>query len=579
MAGESDGGAGPSEPHEAIVGGSAYHWKLAPDDAGPDPVWKWVFLSSAASVVLLALGAGVYSAMSGNGTALFEQALRSEGAEPISGAAGGALAMAVVLGLLVGLVSGYLVYQTAQSFRGKLITTGIWTSVALFGLVAVVSLVLGQFVVGVLVLIPAGILAAFPFCCPSRIRFAEAFVECALQVVQDFPGLLGTGFGAVGVQIGFVTVWGIAFLSVASFASGPAPNEGAVVAVSIANFLLLLILFWVTATISGVVAVTTARVTALWWTAGSVDDAAVARAAELGAAGNADDAAEFAPASAGAADGGGARSFGGTPSGSAGALDSTWKTAGEPVLRARQWASWAALGPISFASLILAFVQCLRFVAESAGSEDGNNESMLAACFRCLVICFLRCIEDLIKYFNSYLFAVLGVARGTTKALSLWEGTEVVMAITNMHTASSAIINDTLVDTGLNLLSLIALLGAGLFGAVVGALLSLLAPAGKAQVVVLVSCIVVSAAIGFIVAQTLVSILAGSVKALFVLWAAQQAAIGGAGATAVAPAPGSGKDGTAGIELVRTPASLQRADVSSRLQAAWGDRVKELSSA
>jgi hypothetical protein len=525
-------------------------------------------------VVVLALVAGVYSLATGTGNALIEQALRSEGAEPISGAAGGALAGALLAGLVVGLASGYLVYTTAQSCRGKLITAGIWTSVALFGIIAIVCLVTAQFVVGVLMLIPAIILASFPYCCPSRIRFAETFVECALQVVQDFPGLLATGFGAVGVQLGFVLVWGIAFLSVASFAAGPAPPDAAVAAVAIVNLLLLLILFWVTATISGVVAVTTARVTALWWSAGGLDDSA--GSAELGVATAADYAEADAGASASAAAGGG------TPAGAAGGEASTWRTAGEPVLRARQWASWTALGPISFASLILAFVQCLRFVAESAGSENSQNDSMIAACFRCIVIFILRCIEDLIKFFNSYLFAVLGVARGSTKTLSLWEGTEVVMALTNLHTASSAIINDSLVDTGLSLLTIIALLGAGLFGGVVGALLSLLAPVGNAQTVILVSCIVVSAVVGFIVAQTLVSILVGSVKALFVLWAAQQTSIRVSSGSAVAPAPGSSgsaKKGAAGIELVCTPVSPQRADVSEKLQGVWDERVKEIGNA
>jgi hypothetical protein len=65
-------------------------------------------------------------------------------------------------------------------------------------------------------------------------------------------------------------------------------------------------------------------------------------------------------------------------------------------------AMWNSFGSICFGSFIVAVIQAIRAMVESQrGSENGF--------VRCLVLCILRCIENMLNYFNIYAFTRVAI--------------------------------------------------------------------------------------------------------------------------------------------------------------------------
>lgn len=56
------------------------------------------------------------------------------------------------------------------------------------------------------------------------------------------------------------------------------------------------------------------------------------------------------------------------------------------------------MGSIAFGSLIQAIVAVLRNAAEQASDSDSNEGA--AAVIKCIALCIIRCIEDVVDYIN-----------------------------------------------------------------------------------------------------------------------------------------------------------------------------------
>merc|ERR1711916_133773 len=74
-----------------------------------------------------------------------------------------------------------------------------------------------------------------------------------------------------------------------------------------------------------------------------------------------------------------------------------------PTLSAFKRASTYSFGSIAFGSLIIALIQTVKFVLNSARRAHRNE--FFIACVDCL----LGCIENLVRYFNTYAFTQVAV--------------------------------------------------------------------------------------------------------------------------------------------------------------------------
>src|SRR5690606_36286790 len=61
-----------------------------------------------------------------------------------------------------------------------------------------------------------------------------------------------------------------------------------------------------------------------------------------------------------------------------------------------------SLGSICFGSFLVAVIQTIKYIVQSMRSNKN-------AIIRCLVICILNCIENILNYFNFYAFTRVAI--------------------------------------------------------------------------------------------------------------------------------------------------------------------------
>ena len=89
-------------------------------------------------------------------------------------------------------------------------------------------------------------------------------------------------------------------------------------------------------------------------------------------------------------------------------LIATWYYAGSsnmppnPTVASLKRATTTSFGSICFGSLVVAVIQFLRWLLESTNRDDNSF-------IRCLVDTLLRCIEDIMQYFNRYAFVHVAI--------------------------------------------------------------------------------------------------------------------------------------------------------------------------
>ena len=72
-------------------------------------------------------------------------------------------------------------------------------------------------------------------------------------------------------------------------------------------------------------------------------------------------------------------------------------------------ATTTSFGSICFGSLLVAIIQTLRAMVQNA--RNGDNDGC-AAFMLCLVECLLRCVEELLEYFNKFAYIYVGMVSG-----------------------------------------------------------------------------------------------------------------------------------------------------------------------
>ena len=69
-------------------------------------------------------------------------------------------------------------------------------------------------------------------------------------------------------------------------------------------------------------------------------------------------------------------------------------------------ATTTSFGSICFGSLLVAIIQAIRAMVQSA--RNGDNDGCMAFVL-CLVECLLRCLEDALEYFNKFAYIYVGM--------------------------------------------------------------------------------------------------------------------------------------------------------------------------
>ncbi|KAL3789049.1 hypothetical protein ACHAWO_004606 [Cyclotella atomus] len=110
-------------------------------------------------------------------------------------------------------------------------------------------------------------------------------------------------------------------------------------------------------------------------------------------------------------------------------------------------ATTSSFGSICFGSLLVAIIQTLRALVEAARADD--DVEGCAAFMLCLVDCCLRCLEDILEYFNKFAY--------------IYVGSKNVMTLFKAK-GWTVIVNDDLISNVLSLFNLVVGCGVGLFG-------------------------------------------------------------------------------------------------------------------
>jgi len=218
-------------------------------------------------------------------------------------------------------------------------------------------------------------------------------LETVVEFVQLFPAAVYYSLASIVVQAVWILLWVIA---VASLTSRFDHDKSGQNTQGVAYFFLLISFYWTSQVIKNVVHVTTAGTFATWYFL--------------------------------------------YPS----------NMPENPTKAAFKRATTTSFGSICLGSLIIAIVKAMRNMAEQGRRSDNNIA-------RCLCLCILQCLENLIQFFNQYAFTQVAIYGKTycEAAKSTWELLK--------YRGFDLIIND-------NIIGGVLILGAVIVGLITGAI-------------------------------------------------------------------------------------------------------------
>lgn len=293
----------------------------------------------------------------------------------------------------------------------------------------------------------------FYFAIQKRVRFAAANLSAACAAVREYPATLGFALLSVLVQFLWVITWSLAMFGVVR--KTPGDHYGGEV-------FMLFSLLWGQQVVQYVMFCTVAGTVGSWW-------------------------------------------FNGT-------------NTRNPTLGALKRALTTSFGSIAFGAALLAIISTMRALANNARrhrSGRGGAAAVVMACLACFAACMLRCLEDLLRFWNRFAFVYVAVYGKSYCAA----GKEVSNLF--MERGWSSIINTNLVDTTLMVGSLGVGAVAGLLGAGLGYL-------GNHHAVVAEQLYIpgtASVAMGFFVALCCSAVISAAVTTVFVCFASAPEAL------------------------------------------------------
>jgi len=165
-----------------------------------------------------------------------------------------------------------------------------------------------------------------------------------------------------------------------------------------------------------------------------------------------------------------------------------------------------SFGSICFGSLLVAIIEAIRALANTARNNDDANAILI-----CLVDCLLACIQGFLEYFNKWAYIYVGVYGYTY----LEAGKNVMSLFSNR--GWEAIIADDLVSNALFLVSLVVGLVSGGVGLIVAATTDYFPNQSQANENYL--CFVIGLIIGIMLCSIMLSVVGSGVNSVIVLFA------------------------------------------------------------
>jgi len=357
-----------------------------------------------------------------------------------------------------------------------LIQISLLFSLVLSGLMVAYCFYLGQYVAGAFGILFFALSLCYAWCVWRRIPFAAANLNTGLTAVKGNAGVVALAYLVVLVSYGFAVVWMLALAGVydkeglcsgSTTGSSGVNSDGTSAQVTCqANlawgyyFLMLLSMFWTQQVFQNTIHVTIAGVVSTWW---------------------------FSPAEANSCCSPGIR---------------------DSFVRA----TTTSFGSICFGSLLVAIIQTLRAMVQNA--RNGDNDGC-AAFMLCLVECLLRCVEELLEYFNKFAYIYVGMY-----GYGYVEAGKNVMTLFGQK-GWSIIIADDLISNVLFLFSLIIGLLTGGVGAAIHEInpswFSI--PAGASDTAAMGTAIGLCFLVGLVVSATTLSVVDSSVNTVLVCFA------------------------------------------------------------
>lgn len=306
----------------------------------------------------------------------------------------GECAICIIIMILVSVVVGFLMLVLVKRFSYQIIYVSNVLSICLMLVIALFAFVSHSYILGAVALFCGFLNAVWFYFALSRIPFSAALLKSSARVIAHYKAIVMISLGLIVVFTLYMIVWIGVWLPY--FTVDNSSNNMKGLSLTFAVFAL----FWVSQVMYGVITVTASGVTATQYYAGR----------------------ENMPT--------------------------------YPTKASFKRATTTSFGSICFGSLIVSIIELIRFLINSAESDNSDGSSFLACCLMCL----LSIIESIVEYINSYAFVYIAIYGSDY----IDSAKRTFTLIQNCFCA--AIFNDALIEPALNILTLFTSLL--LFGAV-----------------------------------------------------------------------------------------------------------------
>lgn len=363
----------------------------------------------------------------------------------------------------IGLILSCLALNILMCIPGILIKVALIGNLVLTLGMAVIAIMYGSTAVAILAFIGFAITACYTYCIWSRIPFATANLKTGTTAIKANCGITLIAYADVVAAFGWTLVWTVALLGIQDSIVTCQEVNGVQQCDGI-NYLYLFLLFisyfFTHQVLQNVLHTTIAGVIGTWW---------------------------FVPNEVGCC--------------------------GKAVCGSLYRSLTTSFGSICFGSLIVAIIEALRQIVETA-----RNNDELGGALACCIDCILGCIQGLVEYFNKWAYVYVGLY-----GFGYCEAGKNVMQLFKDR-GWEAVIADDIVSTVLGLVAFVC----GLITAGIGVLIGeysgwfddVVAGFGDdGLLIVRILCGVIGFIIGFALCAIIMGVISSSVNATIVLFA------------------------------------------------------------
>jgi len=271
--------------------------------------------------------------------------------------------VAIIIGssFIVSAIVTSIYFTLVQKFTGKMIKGTFILSIILNIIYACISVLINP-ILGLVMLLFAGLYVLCYFFWRSRIPFAKVVLKTVTSVTKKYPATIFLGV----IECIIASIWYVfvCFTLVAAIAkSVNEKNENSKTIAYVVYVFLIFSFFFTSQVINNFVHVTISGVFATYY-------------------------------------------FRGVHEPGTNKIEVDVKN---PTLKSFKRAATTSFGSICFGSLLIALVSTLRVLANQTKQEAAEDENYILCLIACCVECILSCIEDGIEYFNVYAFTEVAI--------------------------------------------------------------------------------------------------------------------------------------------------------------------------